>query len=492
MTMRMEPKRASQRILLFLLPVAILALAAAGMVAPAQSPARGTAAIAESAANLGTMIGPTNSAGEMMHLMVGRSFFVNTVTRLRRIYVSNPTVLDSYTASPNQIVITGKAAGVSTVVLWDEKGASQVYLLSVDVDVEGLCKALEAAFPQQDIRAEGREGRIVLVGTLPSTAAADNAVKIAGLYAKDVANSIQIVSPRIKQVRLKVRIIEVDRTKMEQFGFNFFGVGTTTFNTTTQQFPSTTVNNSASSATSTTSTNPLTASLLALSDPLNFLLFNNSLGVGATLKDLADRQVAQILAEPTIVTEDGEKASFLSGGEFPFPVVQGGAGGLTAITIQFRPYGVKLEFTPTVMGEGTIRLKVAPEVSALDYTNAVTISGFTIPAISTRRAETQVELRDGQTFAISGLLDHRTTNLYQNTPGIASVPILGELFKSKSINHSVVELMVLVTATIVDPVTEPLPPTEPKLPLPLLDSNRFDQKKGDAKPMAPPDSAVQK
>jgi pilus assembly protein CpaC len=283
----------------------------------------------------------------------------------------------------------------------------------------------------------------------------------------------------------------VDRSKLEQFGFNFFGVGTTTANTTTQQFPSITANSSASSSTTSTSSNPLSQSLLALSDPVNFLLFNSKLGVGATLKDLADRQIAQILAEPTITTIDGEKASFLSGGEFPFPVVQGGVGGLTAITIQFRPYGVRLEFTPNVTGEGTIRLKVAPEVSALDYTNAVTISGFTIPAISTRRAETEVELRDGQTFAISGLLDHRTTDLLQKTPGIASVPILGELFKSKNINHSVAELMVLVTATLVDPATEPMSPVEPKLPIPLLDPHQFDQKQGDPKPapVAPQASA---
>ena len=154
-----------------------------------------------------------------------------------------------------------------------------------------------------------------------------------------------------------------------------------------------------------------TASTLTTSNPLNLLFYNFGLNIGFTLQDLQDRQIAQILAEPTITTLSGQKASFLSGGEFPFPVVQGSSGGLTSITIQFRPYGVKLDFTPIVNDDGTIQLKVAPEVSALDYTNAVTISGYTIPAISTRRAETQVELRDGQSFAISGLLDHRTTDI---------------------------------------------------------------------------------
>jgi pilus assembly protein CpaC len=417
--------------------------------------------------------------------------FLNTQARLRRVYVSNPLVLDCYTASPHQIVVTAKATGVGTVVLWDENGASQVDLLSVDVDVEGLRKALREALPGEEITVEGSEGRITLAGILSSQADADAALKLGALYAKDIASALRVAPAQIKQVSLKVRIIEIDRSKLDEFGVNLFGIGTTTGSSTTGQFPALSANNNSSSSSSSSTTtgsagNTLTQSLLALTDPLNFLLYNSKLGIGAIVKDLANKQVLQILAEPTITTEEGEKASFLAGGEFPFPVVQGGAGGLTSITIQFRPYGVKLDFTPIVTAQGTIRLKVAPEVSALDYTNAVTISGYIVPAIATRRAETQVELRDGQTFAISGLLDHRTTDLLQKTPGIASVPLLGELFKSKNINHSTVELMVLVTPTLVDPVnspmTEPAPSTEPKLPIPLLDSQQFDNKMPGAKP----------
>lgn len=205
------------------------------------------------------------------------------------------------------------------------------------------------------------------------------------------------------------------------------------------------------------------------------LYYNQGLNVGAVIKALENKQILQILAEPTITTVSGQKASFLSGGEFPFPVVQGGTGGFTSVTIQFRPYGVKLDFTPVVTPENTIQLKVTPEVSALDYSNAVTISGYTIPALSTRRADTQVELRDGQSFAISGLLDHRTTDLLSKTPGIGDVPILGNLFKSKSINHSVVELVVIVTPTIVDPLTDSTPPAEPQTVIPNLDTQKFDK-----------------
>jgi pilus assembly protein CpaC len=167
-------------------------------------------------------------------------------------------------------------------------------------------------------------------------------------------------------------------------------------------------------------------------------------------------------------------------------VVQGSSGGLTSITIQFRPYGVRLDFTPIVHEDGTVELKVTPEVSALDYTNAVTISGYTVPAISTRRAETQVELRDGQSFAISGLLDHRTTDIFNKMPGIGDVPVLGQLFRSKNVNHSTVELMVIVTPRIVDPLNDATVPIPPKLPVPFLDPAQFDQKTGKQKPGTQP------
>jgi len=197
--------------------------------------------------------------------------------------------------------------------------------------------------------------------------------------------------------------------------------------------------------------------------------------LGATLQDLESKQVLQILAEPSITTLSGEKANFLAGGEFPFPVVQGSSGGNTSITIQFRSYGVKVEFTPNVNADGTVELRVAPEVSALDFTNAVTISGYTIPAISTRRADTQVTVRSGQSFAISGLLDRRTTDLYSNTPGISSVPVIGQLFRSKGVTHSTSELMVIVTPEVVNPLTEPDQKDEPKQVIPTLSTDKFDK-----------------
>jgi pilus assembly protein CpaC len=305
-------------------------------------------------------------ANQPLHVLEGRSMFITTSSRLKRVYVSNPVVVDSFTSSPRQIVVTAKTPGVSSLILWDEAGRSTTYLVFSDLDIASLRNEIRLALPNDNITVDAQQDRITLSGTVLSDVSAQAAVKLASLYTKSVVNSVVVSEPHIRQVRLKVQIIEVDRTKLAQFGINLFTQGKNLSNSSTGQFPST--------QTYTPGTGT-TASTLTTSNPLNLLFYNFGLNVGFTLQDLQDRQIAQILAEPTITTLSGQKASFLSGGEFPFPVVQGSSGGLTSITIQFRPYGVKLDFTPIVNDDKTIQLKVAPEVSALDYTNAVTISG---------------------------------------------------------------------------------------------------------------------
>jgi pilus assembly protein CpaC len=419
----------------------------------------------------------TEFASQPLHVLVGRSIFITTLTRLKRVYVSNPLVVDSFTSSPKKIVVTAKTPGISSLILWDEGGQSTSYLVFSDLDVASLQGEIRQALPYDHVTVEAQQDRVTLSGTVLSNASAEAAVKLAGLYGKVVVNSVVVRSPHIPQVRLQVEIVEIDRSKIEQFGINLFSYGKNQSNATTGQFPSSQIYTPPSGSTSAT---------LTSSNPLNLLFYNFGLNIGLALQDLQARNIAQILAEPAITTLSGEKASFLAGGEFPFPVVQGGAGGLTSITIQFRPYGVRLDFTPIVNDDGTVQLKVAPEVSALDYSNAVTISGYTVPAISTRRAETQVELRDGQSFAISGLLDHRTTDIFNKMPGIGEVPILGQLFRSKNVNHSTEELMVIVTPSIVDPLNDATSPTPPKLPVPWLDPTQFDKKTVKQKPATQP------
>jgi len=455
-----------------LLGGAILRTGSAALVNPVQA-----AASPQPATALPSQV---EYAGLPLHILVGRSIFINTLTRLKRVYVSDPLIIDSFTASPTQIVVTAKAPGTSSLLLWDQLGRSQVYLVSSDTDVANLLTQIRAALPNDDIKVETQQDRISLTGAASSDASSEQAGKLAALYGKVVVNSILVRPPHLRQVKLKVQMVEIDRSKIDSFGINFLSQGKNTSAVQTGQFPAT------STTTSTSATGTVNPPSLTVTNPLNLLFYNSGLNIGLILQDLQDKQVAQILAEPTITTLSGQKASFLSGGEFPFPVVQGSSGGLTSITIQFRPYGVKLDFTPIVNEDGTIQLKVSPEVSALDYSNAVTISGYTIPAISTRRAETQVELRDGQSFAISGLLDHRTTDLYNKMPGIGDIPVLGQLFHSKNVNHSTVELLVLVTPTLVDPLTDATPPIVPKFPVRMLDPDQFDKTTIKQKPAASP------
>lgn len=400
------------------------------------------------------------------HITVGRSIFIDTKHRLARVYITNPEIVDSYTASPNEIVVTAKHAGATTLIVWDESGESKSYLISSDLNVDMLRDSMKKALPHESIQVTGNEGRVVLTGTVETKEIADAAVKIASIYSKEVSNSLIVNSARIKQVRLEVKMVEVDRTKLATFGFNFFSTGgSNVASTTTGQYPSTMTTSVANGIKTLTQTNPL-----------NFSLYMSKLNIGATLQDLETMQVAQILAEPNITTLSGEKANFLAGGEFPFPIVQSSSTGAPIISIMFKSYGVKLEFTPVVNDDGTVDLTVAPEVSALDFSNAVSISGYTIPAISTRRASTQVVLKSGQTFAISGLLDKRTTDLYSKTPGASSIPVLGGLFKSKNVNHTDTELLVIVTPTIVDPVADPGPvPPVPQHVVPFVNRETFDK-----------------
>ncbi len=402
----------------------------------------------------------TQSEGEPLVLSVGRSTVLRTAQRLRRVYVSNPAVIDSITASPHELILTAKAGGSSSVAVWTEDGTTSLYNVVADLDLSEPSKALRLAFPGEHIEVESQGGRLLLTGVASCPGVIDAALKLLASYSKDVVSSAQILLPHTPQVQLRVRIAEVDRSKLTQFGINILSGGPTTAVTQTQQFGGIQMKDDGG---------------LGLSDLLNIFIYNKNIDLGAILKDLQQNQVLQVLAEPNITALSGQTAHFLSGGEFPFPVIQGSSGGLTSITIQFRPFGVRLDFTPIVNPDRTIRLKVAPEVSALDYTNAVMISGYTIPAISTRRAETEVELQDGQSFAISGLLDRRTTEKLGKMPGIGDIPILGELFKSRDITKSLTELVVIITPVLVDPLLSPVPvPPLPKEAVPNLSAGQFD------------------
>ncbi len=331
-----------------------------------------------------------------------------------------------------------------------------------------------------DVQSEG--SKVVLTGSAPTKEVAEQVAKMASSFSGEVVNGLQVAPPpHERQVMLKVRFAEADRNKLNQFGVNLFSTGATnTIGTiSTQQFGPVALGQAGGGSPST----------FNLSDLLNIFLFRPDINLGATIKALQEKQVLQILAEPNLMAYSGQPAHFLAGGEFPYPVVQsvGTVGATGAITVTFKPYGVKLEFIATVEDNGTLRLKVAPEVSSLDYANAITLAGFTMPAIQTRRAETEIELKDGQSFGIAGLLDERTTVQLSKVPGIGDIPILGELFKSRSVNKTNTELIVLVTPTIVDPVNGVMPAETPMhQPIRNLDNREFD--KGLPAPNTTPES----
>jgi pilus assembly protein CpaC len=413
---------------------------------------------------------------ESVHVMVGHSMLIRTPSRIKRVLTGNPAVIESVLTSPRELVITAKAPGGSSLMLWDEAGQSRSLDVYADLDVTQLRNTLDQSFPNNGVDVQSEGNRVMLVGTVPTAPVAEQILKMANNYSKDVVNGLHTAPPpHLKQVMLKVRFAEADRSKLSAFGFNLFSTGATnTIGTIgTQQFGPLAIQGG-----QTGGTNNGTPQQFTLSDLLNIFIFRSDINLGATVKLLQQKNILQILAEPNLMAYSGVPAKFLAGGEFPYPVVQGGGvGSVPIITIQFRPYGVKLEFTGTIEDNGVIRLKVAPEVSSLDYSNTVTISGFVLPSISTRRAETEVELKDGQSFGIAGLLDDRTTVLLSKVPGIGDIPILGQLFRSRSTNRSSTELLVLVTPTIVDPVAGPLPPPEVQVnpPVQNLDKGGFDK-----------------
>lgn len=443
--------------------VAILGIAFAARPAFAQTPAQSQSSKVEP------------GEGQTLHVLAGKSVMINVAAPLTRVLASNPTAIETMATSPTEVVVEGKAPGVSSVILWDNSGHSQVLDVQVDLDVAGLRSAIQRAYPGEHLEVEADGGHLVLSGSASDARIIENLSKMAGVYSKDVVNSVNVPLIHDRQILLEVKFAEIDRTALSQLGFNWFatGAGNTIGSTTTGQFgqvPTHEINDAFGGGLPHFPFQDKTQQ-----SPLNVFVFRPDLHLGLAIQALEARNVLQILAEPNLMAINGQKATFLAGGEFPFPIVQPSQT-FTSVTIQFKPFGVKLDFTGTVSPDNTIRLHVAPEVSTLDFSNALILSGFSIPAISTRRAETEIELKDGQGFGIAGLLDNRATTQLSKVPGIGDIPILGQLFRSKNINKNNTELLVMVTAHIVDPVhQETKTAAIPQMAVPFLDQPKFDR-----------------
>lgn len=395
-----------------------------------------------------------NAVLEKIDLKISRSSVVNLATGFRRVSVANPDIAEAVAVSSTELLINGKGAGDTSLLIWDIKGGRHDYVLHVMPDQQ-LVGAIQSQLnqevgPDATITLEG--ATVFLKGTVKTGIEADRAVAIASaIPGTKVVNLLRVVAPPADpQVLLKVRFADVNRSLSEQFGINLFGLNGAKGigSATTGQFGQVPqLSELSSSATAN------------LSDLLNIFFYRPDLNLGAVLQDLAARNIIQILAEPNLLTLSGHPASFLAGGEFPFPTIQGGAAGVGQITVQFKEFGIRLNFIPTVTPRGTIHLTVMPEVSSLDYSNGLTVSGYTVPGLATKRVTTDIELQSGQSFAIAGLLNNELTESIDKMPGFANIPVLGKLFTSRSTSKSNEELLIVVTPELVRPLdsTQPAP-----------------------------------
>ena len=403
-----------------------------------------------------------------LSLAVGKSVVLDLARPVTRIVVGLGGFADAQAVSPTQILLSGKAAGETSLIIWDQSGGRQFFNVTVRPSsfasndmLEGIRRELRAELPGQNVRVSQDNGVIFLRGTVNNLNGSERAVMIASTAGK-VVNLLNVNVPTSEpQILLKVRFASVDRTREKQLGINIFstGLGNTVGSVSTNQFAATVPSSAIGSSPNV--------------NPLNLWAFYPGLNVGAAIEALQQKGITEVLAEPNVLAKNGHQASFLAGGEYPYPVAQTGAtsGSSAPITIQYKQYGVLLAFLPTITNRGTIRLQVAPEVSALDYANSVNIGGASVPALTIRRVKTEVELADGQSFIIGGLLDNRETSNFQKIPFLGDIPILGKFFTSMQRTHSNTELIVIVTPEIVNPIDAGTPLPELKYPEGFLPPN---------------------
>jgi pilus assembly protein CpaC len=395
---------------------------------------------------------------ERVVLTAGRSTVLRTDFEIVRIAVTNPAVADAVVVQNREVLVDGKTPGTVSLIVWSSTDRKH-YDLVVEPAITTLQQQLRALFPGEDIVVSATEEAIILSGSVSNNGVSLRAAEIAQASSSKikVINMLQLPSGQeSQQVMLQVRFAEVNRRAITELGVNFV-VNRPDYlgRSTTQQFAAPTIDNQQGE------------DKTVFSDFLNLFFFNRQEGWGAIVKALQSKGFFQSLAEPNLIAYNNQEASFLAGGEIPVPVVQG-AGANSAVTVIWKEFGIKLAFTPTIAGD-VIRLKVTPEVSTLDFSNGITLQGFRVPALSTRKASTSVELRDGQSFAIAGLLDNLTQEDSAAIPILSKLPIIGNLFKSKADRAERTELMVLITPRLVralEPDEVPPLPTLPRRFLP--------------------------
>ena len=432
--------------------------------APSTGGAQGGTAAAIPSSAPATFHDSTND----LYLAVGKTVLVDTQYPIIRVATGLGKVAVASAVSSTEVMVNGETPGQTSLIIWDSRGGRQFFNVTVRANemvqqnkIAAVRRELRQELPGQHVNVNMANGSVFLRGTVRDLGSSQRAVDIASTAGK-VVNLLNVDLPSSKpQILLKVQFASIDLSRARTLGINLFnlGLGNTIGGITTGQFSPPLVTGGSSSGGTGGGISGTNAGA-QFSNELNLLAYFPGLGAGATIQAMINKGLVQVLAQPNLVTEDGKEASFLAGGQFPYPVVQGGGAGTPAtVTIQFKNYGVSLDFIPTITPQNTIRLQVNPTVSALDYTNQVQISGFSVPGLTERSVKTEVNLADGESFLIGGLLNKNVSQTFQKIPWIGDIPILGKFFQSIETSKNDTELIVIVTPEIVAPIPagKPLP-----------------------------------
>ena len=411
----------------------------------------------------------TQDSTNELSVGVGKTVLVDCTWPIARIALGQGDLAEVHATNPTEVMVEGKAVGETSLIIWDSHGGRQFINVTVRAsasalhdNLDAIRRELKAELPGDSLRVSSENGAIFLRGTVKDIISSDRAVKIASTGGK-VVNLLNVLVPASDpQILLKVRFISVDRSKESQFGFSILANG----------FGNTIGGISTGTITTTMPAGGTGGSVSGGISDANIAAVYPGLNIGVSIKALLTNTGSQVLAEPNLLASNGKQASFLAGGEYPYPMVQGGGAGTAAtVTIMFKEYGVRLNFIPTITPRGTIHLQVAPEVSALDFGDAIQISGFEVPALTTRKVKTEVELADGQSFVIGGLLDNTESETFAKIPFLGDIPILGKFFQSMQKTKANTELIVIVTPEIVAPIPAGGPLPELKFPGKFLPPN---------------------
>jgi pilus assembly protein CpaC len=385
---------------------------------------------------------------QVVSVSKGASALLVNTTPIQRFSIGDPTVAEAVVVSPTEILVNGKTLGTTSLFLWDNTGNIKLYSVEVTADAPGLQRYLGSVLAGEKIDVIASGNVVTLSGQVRDASVANRAVEIAKGSGAIIVDNLS--TPEAVQVLLKVRFAEVNKSAIKEFRSQLATLNPHQLNASREYDPGWI------GSANTGEGGGFADGVVDLG------LFNATASIELLIRALSSKGLLRSLAEPNLITLPGREATFLAGGEFPYPAVQGG-GGNNAVSIVFKEFGIRLRFTPTITRSGSIRLKVAPEVSALDFSNPLVFGGFTIPSLLTRRTETEVEMKNGQYLAIAGLVDNTMTDNATKIPLLGDIPILGQFFRSKDARQRRTELLVLISPKLVLPSNSPalLPTGEP-------------------------------